>query len=48
MKKEFQQMIVDNVAAIGEIERLMTGVSTLNHENDNVGFGMGILKVVLE
>ena len=42
-------MIMDNLVAIDEIERLMsTRPGTLNSENDNVMFGLGMLKAVAE
>lgn len=41
-------MIYDNVVAIEEIERIMGTVGTLNMENDNVNFGLGVLKVIME
>jgi hypothetical protein len=48
VKKEFQQMIYDNVVAIEEIERVMASSGGLNRENDNVNFGLGVLGVVME
>lgn len=48
IKKEFQQMIYDNVVAIEEIERVMAAAAGLNRENDNVNFGLGVLAVVME
>jgi hypothetical protein len=49
VKKEFQQMIYDNLVVIEEIEKLMaTRVPQLNADNDNVMFGQGILAVVLQ
>jgi hypothetical protein len=46
IKKEFQQMIYDNLVAIGEIDRLMERTHALKSENDNVMFGMGVLGVI--
>ena len=49
IKKEFQQMIYDNLVAIEEIERLMaTRPGSLNSDNDNAMFGLGILNSVAE
>lgn len=48
IKKEFQQMIYDNIVAIEEIERVMGTVGKLNHENDNTNYGLGVLKVIME
>jgi hypothetical protein len=48
IKKEFQQMIYDNIVAIEQIDRLMGATGSLNRENDNVSFGLGVLAVVME
>lgn len=49
VKKEFQQMIWDNIVVCDEAERLITTASSrLRQENDNVIFGVGIMKVILE
>jgi hypothetical protein len=48
VKKEFQQMIHDNLTAADEFERLMKAACLLKRENDNVLFGLGVLAVVQE
>lgn len=49
VKKEFQQMIWDNIVVCDEAERLITTASSrLRQENDNVIFAVGIMKVILE
>jgi hypothetical protein len=49
VKKEFQQMIYDNLVACEEAERLAEEAKArLKQENDNVIFGVGVLGVVAE
>ena len=49
IKKEFQQMIHDNLAACEEAEKLDAEArARLRQENDNVLFGLGVLTVVIE
>ncbi len=47
VKKEFQQMIADNVVVCDEAERLISSAKTrLRQENDNVIFAIGVMNVI--
>lgn len=48
VKKEFQNMIMDNLVVIEHAEKVMSSkAKLLQGENDNVTFGVGILRVVM-
>lgn len=47
MKKEFQQMILDNVVICDEVDRLIGEARrNLKEENDNTIFGLGVFAVI--